>query len=93
MRNPMKGHVDSFAEYDRDLDAFMEQVALPDCPPPHFALAHSTGGLVCLRACHDGRARFTRAILCGPLFGLAPSRPSPEFVFPGRGLHDGGRPG
>ena len=46
LRNRRKGHVDSFAEYDRDLDAFMEQVALPDCPPPHFALAHSTGGLI-----------------------------------------------
>ena len=31
-----KGHIDSFAEYDRDLDAFMQQVALPDCPPPHY---------------------------------------------------------
>ena len=39
----MKGHVDSFEEYDRDLDAFMQHVALPDCPAPHFALAHSTG--------------------------------------------------
>jgi lysophospholipase len=79
LANPMKGHVDSFAEYDRDLDAFMEQVALPDCPPPHFALAHSTGSLVCLRAAHDGRARFARAVLLSPLFGLAPTRPSPEF--------------
>jgi lysophospholipase len=81
LRNPMKGHVDSFAEYDRDLDAFMEQVALPDCPPPYYALAHSTGSLVCLRAAHDGRARFSRAVLVAPLFGLAPSRPSPEFGF------------
>jgi len=79
LANPMKGHVDSFTEYDRDLDAFMEQVALPDCPPPHYALAHSTGALVCLRAAHDGRARFARAVLVAPLFGLAPSRPSPEF--------------
>lgn len=81
LRNPMKGHIDSFAEYDRDLDAFMEQVALPDCPPPHYALAHSTGSLICLRAAHDGRARFTRAVLVAPLLGFAPSRPSPEFAF------------
>jgi lysophospholipase len=77
--NPAKGHVDSFGEYDRDLDAFMEQVALPDCPPPYFALAHSTGSLICLRAAHDGRTRFSRAVLLAPLFGLAPTRPSPEF--------------
>ncbi len=72
LRNPRKGHVDSFAEYDRDLDAFMEQVVLPDCPPPHFALAHSAGGLVCLRAAHDGRARFNRMVLCAPMVAFGP---------------------
>jgi len=80
LRNPRKGHVDSFTEYDRDLDAFMQQVALPDCPPPHFALGHSTGGLVCLRAVHDGRARFTRMVLDGPLLALGRSRPSPGLI-------------
>jgi len=79
LRDPQKGHVDSFEEYDRDLEAFMEQVALPDCPPPHFALAHSTGGLICLRAVGQGRSRFTRMLLSSPLLGLAPSRPSPAF--------------
>lgn len=72
LRNRRKGHVDSFAEFDRDLDAFMQNVALPDCPPPHYALAHSTGGLVCLRAAHSGRARFTRIVLAAPLVGLGP---------------------
>ncbi len=79
LRNPRKGHVDSFTEYDRDLDAFMQQVALPDCPPPHFALAHSTGGLVCLRAVHDGRARFARMVVDGPLLALGNGRPSPSW--------------
>ena len=63
LRNPRKGHVDNFAEYDRDLEAFMQQVVLPDCPPPYFALAHSTGGLVCLRAAADGAAAFSRMVL------------------------------
>ena len=76
--NPRKGHVDSFTDYDRDFDAFTEQVVLPDCPPPHFGLAHSTGALICLRAAHDGRTRFTRMVLVSPLLALAPSRPSPE---------------
>lgn len=80
LRNPRKGHVDSFAEYDRDLDAFMQQVALPDCPPPHFALGHSTGGLVCLRAVHDGRARFARMVLDGPLLALGPRGPRQGIV-------------
>ncbi|HET7716854.1 MAG TPA: alpha/beta hydrolase [Bauldia sp.] len=80
LRNPRKGHIDSFNEYDRDLDAFMQQVALPDCPPPHFALAHSTGGLVCLRAVRDGRARFTRIVTDGPLIQLGNRRPSQGVV-------------
>ncbi len=53
----------------------MEQVLLPDCPPPYFALAHSTGGLVCLRAAHDGRARFNRLVLVAPLVAFGPRRP------------------
>jgi len=80
LRNPRKGHVDGFSEYDRDLDAFMQQVVLPDCPPPHFALAHSTGGLVCLRAVHDGRVRFARMVVDGPLLALGRRRPSQGFV-------------
>jgi lysophospholipase len=80
LRNPRKGHIDSFGEYDRDLDAFMSQVALPDCPPPHFALAHSTGGLICLRGERDGRTHFTRLVLTSPLVGLGGMRPSPKTV-------------
>lgn len=81
LRNESKGHIDSFEEYDRDFDAFMEQVALPDCPPPHFALAHSTGALICLRAAREGRMRFTRMVLASPLLGLAARRPSQRLVY------------
>ncbi len=80
LRNPRKAHVDSFTEYDRDLDAFMQQVALPDCPPPHFALAHSTGGLICLRGVHDGRVRFARIVMDGPLLALGPRNPRQGLV-------------
>lgn len=86
LRNPRKGHVDSFAEYDRDFDAFMQQVALPDCPPPHFALAHSTGGLVALRAVHDGRVRFARMVIDGPLLALGNRGPSQRTVTAGAAL-------
>jgi lysophospholipase len=81
LRNPRKGHVDSFAEYDRDLEAFMQQVALPDCPPPQYALAHSTGALICLRALHSGRARFARVVMSAPLIGLPPGRLSQRGVY------------
>ncbi len=81
LRNRMKGHIDSFEEYDRDLEAFMQHVALPDCPPPYFALAHSTGALVCLRATYGGRVRFSRLVLVSPLVGLGKTRPSQPNAF------------
>ena len=75
LRNRRKGHVDNFSAYEQDLDAFMQEVVLPDCPPPHFALAHSTGALICLRAVQSGRTRFMRMVLSAPLFGLKPKTP------------------
>jgi lysophospholipase len=69
-----KGHVRSFAEYGADLDAFMTQVVLPDCPPPFFALGHSMGGAIAIRACQDGRRWFERVVLSAPMIALAPGR-------------------
>jgi lysophospholipase len=67
-----KGHVRSFAEYAADLEAIMEQVVLPDCPPPIFALAHSMGAAIALRACHDGSRWFERVVLSAPMIALPP---------------------
>ena len=44
MRNSLKGHVKSFNDYEDDVARFMNEVALPDCPPPYYALGHSMGG-------------------------------------------------
>ncbi|MGI8524662.1 MAG: alpha/beta fold hydrolase [Pseudolabrys sp.] len=65
-----KGHVRDFYDYGVDLDAFMEQVVLPDCPPPLYALGHSMGGAILVRACHDGRRWFDRVVLSAPMIGL-----------------------
>lgn len=73
--NRLKAHVDSYGEYDRDLEAFTQQVLLPDCPPPYFAVAHSMGGLMALRAARDNRARYARMVLVGPLVAFGPTRP------------------
>src|SRR5438552_4166784 len=50
--NARKGHVHDFSEYDRDLEAFMKEVVLPDCPPPHFALGHSMGAAPVIRTAY-----------------------------------------
>ena len=65
-----KGYVRSFDEYRTDLGALMEQVVLPDCPPPFFALGHSMGGAIAIRACHDGSRWFERVVLSAPMIGL-----------------------
>jgi lysophospholipase len=72
-----KGYVRNFSEYATDLDAFMEQVVLPDCPPPIFALGHSMGGAIAIRACHDGSRWFERVVLSAPMIALRSSRLSP----------------
>ena len=70
----MKGHVRNFSEYVTDLETVMEQVVLPDCPPPIYALAHSMGGAVALKACHDGSRWFDRVVLSSPMIALAAGR-------------------
>jgi lysophospholipase len=69
--------VRDFAEYDTDLETFMREIVLPDCPPPLFALGHSTGATVLLRAAHRGRRWFDRMVLTSPLIALAGIRSMP----------------
>ena len=70
LRNSRKGYVRSFDEYAIDLDTFINEVVLPDCPPPHFALAHSMGGAVMLRVAHAGKRWFDRMVLTAPMIDL-----------------------
>jgi len=67
-----KGYVRNFSEYSTDLDTVMEQVVLPDCPPPFYALGHSMGGAIVIRACHDGSRWFERIVLSAPMIALTP---------------------
>lgn len=68
-----KGHVRKFSDYLVDLGTIMEQVVLPDCPPPIFALAHSMGASVVIRTCRDGSRWFERVVGTAPMIAL-PSR-------------------
>jgi lysophospholipase len=66
-----KGHVGSFSEFDTDLETFMREVVLPDCPPPIFGLGHSMGATVLIRAAHRGHRWFDRIVLSAPMIGIA----------------------
>src|SRR6201995_5662597 len=82
LRDPRRGYVRDFSDYETDVETFVQQVVLPDCPPPHFALAHSMGGAVMLRVAHSGKRWFDRIVLSAPMIDLAGQQSS----FPRRAL-------
>ncbi len=70
--NPWKGHVEDFAQYDSDLNAFVDQVVLPNCPPPYHVLAHSMGGHIAIRNATAERPVFRSIIVTAPMLALHP---------------------
>jgi lysophospholipase len=63
----LKVHVGDFAEYDDDLEAFLEQVVKPLGDKPPLALAHSMGGHILLRALHARPNAFAGAVMTAPM--------------------------
>jgi lysophospholipase len=70
LSNPLRGYVRSFDQYGVDLATFIQEVVLPDCPPPVFALAHSMGASILLRAASEGHRWFDRMVLLAPMIAL-----------------------
>ena len=70
-RDPRKGHINDFAEYEEDLNHFMKAVVLPDCPAPYYALGHSMGAMVLFRASTKRGCWFTRMIMTSPMLRIA----------------------
>jgi lysophospholipase len=65
--NPLKAHIENFAQYDAALAAFLDQVVKPLSDRPPVALAHSMGGNILLRMMHDRPNAFARAVLTAPM--------------------------
>ncbi len=76
LKNPAKGHADSFASHDQDVRTFMTEIVLPDSPPPYFALAHSMGGHLVLRLAQSKACWWDRIILSAPMVHFAGSQGS-----------------
>src|SRR5205823_8967886 len=74
--DPRKGHVESFSDFETDVETFMQRVVLSNCPPPYFALAHSMGGAVLLRVAHSGKRWFERTIVVAPMIDFPRARAS-----------------
>ena len=71
--DPMLGHVESFAAYQRDLDAFVAAVERLEPGAPRTLFAHSMGGAIALGGLLREAALAERAIFSAPMWGLAPS--------------------
>jgi lysophospholipase len=65
----LRGYVRSFADYDMDLSAIVGLASRLDFPEPYYALGHSTGGNILLRALRH-RTWFKRVVITAPLLGF-----------------------
>lgn len=79
LKDHRKGHIKGFRQYDADLDAFMKKVVLPDCPPPYYGLAHSTGANVLLRSLQKS-TWFEASVLLAPMLGFRQTKISLTFL-------------
>lgn len=73
--NRRKGHVRDFADHVNDLDLLLQEVILPDCPPPYYVLAHSTGASVALLSAERVGSQVDRMVLTAPLVALRRGSP------------------
>ena len=66
---PLKCHIDDFADYDADLEAFLAQVVAPmlQAHERPVALAHSMGGHILLRSLSRHPGRFKAAAFSAPM--------------------------
>lgn len=65
--NSRKGHIDDFSLFERDLEAVLDQVLIPFCPTPWFALGHSMGAAILIRQARALRSPFERLVLTAPM--------------------------
>ena len=69
LRDPMKGHIDDFALYERDFSVFQREI-LAGLPRPWIGLCHSMGAGIMLRIAHEGRCPFDRLLCTAPMVAI-----------------------
>jgi lysophospholipase len=70
-RNPRKGHVRHFLDYQLDLDAVFRQMQESGRPKPWFVVAHSMGAAILLERLRRGPVPLLRAAILSPMIGLS----------------------
>ncbi|SIS85396.1 alpha/beta fold hydrolase [Phaeovulum vinaykumarii] len=68
--DPLRGHIEDFADYQRDVAALMAAAEAMHLKPPFFLLAHSMGGTIGLRALHRGVLPVRAAAFSAPMWGI-----------------------
>ncbi len=68
--HPLKGHVDDFEDYQRDLDALLELPEVQALPGQTVLMSHSMGGAVAIRRLKREPDRFVGAMFSSPMLGL-----------------------
>ena len=63
------GHVGTFADYQKDVNAVMAHIAALDLPRPFYLIGHSMGGCIGLRSLHEG-LDVKAAMFSAPMWGL-----------------------
>lgn len=73
-----RGHIDDFEDFLEDVDAVLASELAEDLPRPRFVLAHSMGGHIMLRYCHDHPEVAVKAMFSAPMLGIGTpaSRPA-----------------
>lgn len=80
LKNRMKGHVASFAAYQRDVGAFLAAPEVAALKGERVLICHSMGGCVGVRALLEERLEPAATILSAPMLGLALSPLARIFV-------------
>jgi lysophospholipase len=70
LKNPRRGHVRRFSDYERDLTIFLDKIVLPDTRLPFLMLAHSMGALIALSQAPLLASRIDRLAILAPFVAL-----------------------
>jgi alpha-beta hydrolase superfamily lysophospholipase len=74
------GHVESFSEYEYDLESVIAGVRARDESGVLFLIGHSMGGLILLRYLAKTTHQFAGAVLSAPLLGVAIQVPAHKMM-------------
>ncbi|MDQ0396153.1 alpha/beta fold hydrolase [Labrys monachus] len=80
LSDPRLGHIGDFRDFGRDVEAFVRQIALPECPPPFYGLAHSMGAAILFDTLPPGASWFERLAVTAPMIDIGGKPPAARLT-------------